>query len=232
MATPAPYTFQRVYVWEIPVRVFHWVNALCLVLLGATGYLIGSPATLGHADEAYQQYWFGTVRLVHFAAGFIFLFNLLARVYWSFAGNRYARWYYFFPHRREDVRELVETLRVDILQTKPGEIFSIGHNPLAGLMYFASFLVSLFQIATGFALYAAMSSSWIPKLFTWVIPLFGSDASVRVWHHALLWFFVVFAAVHVYLVVYHDFVEGRGIASSIFGGWKFARVDHLHRTKR
>jgi len=44
---------------------------------------------------------------------------------------------------------------------------------------------------------------------------------VRQWHHAMMWFFVIFSMVHVYLVFYHDYVEGRGVISSMAGGWKF-----------
>ena len=36
-------SFGRVYVWQLPVRVYHWVNALCVVALACTGYLIGHP---------------------------------------------------------------------------------------------------------------------------------------------------------------------------------------------
>ncbi len=32
-----------VYVWEVPVRIWHWVMALCMVVLAVTGYLIGTP---------------------------------------------------------------------------------------------------------------------------------------------------------------------------------------------
>ncbi|MBF8247340.1 MAG: Ni/Fe-hydrogenase, b-type cytochrome subunit, partial [Bacteroidetes bacterium] len=32
----------RVYVWQLPVRFYHWVNALVVGTLAVTGYLIGS----------------------------------------------------------------------------------------------------------------------------------------------------------------------------------------------
>ena len=32
-----------VYVWELPVRIWHWVMAVAMVVLAVTGYLIGSP---------------------------------------------------------------------------------------------------------------------------------------------------------------------------------------------
>ena len=55
----------------------------------------------------------------------------------------------------------------------------------------------------------------------WIVPLMGGDFGVRQWHHLMMWFFVVFALVHVYLCFYHDYVEGRGVISSMAGGWKF-----------
>ena len=36
----------EVYVWQLPVRIFHWVNALCIVILCITGYIIGNPPAM------------------------------------------------------------------------------------------------------------------------------------------------------------------------------------------
>ena len=231
MVTAQSPTFRRLYVWELPVRFYHWVNAVCVFALMATGFLIGHPVRIAYADEAYQQYWFGTVRLIHFIAAFVFFFNFLVRIYWGFVGNRYARWSNFIPHTGKQLREIVETLKIDILQVKMRGELAIGHNALAGFIYFLSFLVFLFQAFTGFALYSSMSSSLLPRTFAWAVPLMGGDGVVRQWHHLFLWFFVVFTIIHVYLVFYHDFVEGRGTTSSMFGGWKFEREDFINRPK-
>ena len=67
------------YVWELPVRAYHWINAIALTLLCVTGYLIGAPVRIAYAREAYQQYWFGWVRFIHFAAAYVYVFNFLAR---------------------------------------------------------------------------------------------------------------------------------------------------------
>ncbi|NDK18681.1 MAG: Ni/Fe-hydrogenase, b-type cytochrome subunit, partial [Zetaproteobacteria bacterium] len=77
------------------------------------------------------------------------------------------------------------------------------------------------QIATGFGLYADSSSFWLPKLFNWVVPLLGGDFMTRTVHHITTWVFIFFALVHIYLVFYHDWLEGRGEVSSMFGGYKF-----------
>ena len=63
---------QRHYVWELPVRLYHWVNAAAVLALCATGYLIGRPMPIVEASEASFSYWFGTVRFVHFVAAFVF----------------------------------------------------------------------------------------------------------------------------------------------------------------
>jgi len=219
--------YRRIYVWQFPVRLYHWVNAACITALIATGLVIGQPLRVFSASEAYELYWFGTVRFVHFVAAFIFFFNFLARIYWGFVGNEFADWKNFIPLRGEQWRQIVDVLKVDIFQATPGMRYEIGHNPLAGLLYFISFLAFAFQSITGFALYAANSSSFLPRLFTWIVPLLGGDIAVRQWHHLTMWFFIIFSVVHVYLVFYHDYVEGRGTTSSMVGGWKFERKDRL-----
>ena len=214
-------SIRRVYVWQLPVRLYHWVNALVVLALAATGYLIGRPLAIANASEASFSYWFGTVRFIHFVAAFLFFFNFLFRIYWGFVGNAYARWPNFLPFRREQLREAVDVLKVDILQATVTPLDSVGHNPLAGFTYFLTFLAFLFQSVTGFGMYAAMSDSWLPRMFAWIVPLMGGDFAVRQWHHMMMWFFVLFTMVHIYLVFYHDYVEGRGVISSMAGGWKF-----------
>jgi Ni/Fe-hydrogenase 1 B-type cytochrome subunit len=214
-------SIRRVYVWQLPVRLYHWVNALVVLALAATGYLIGRPLAIANASEASYSYWFGTARFIHFVAAFLFFFNFLFRIYWGFVGNVYARWHNFLPFRREQLREAADVLKVDILQATVTPLESVGHNPLAGFTYFLTFLAFLFQSVTGFGMYAAMSDSWLPRMFAWVVPLMGGDFAVRQWHHMMMWFFILFTIVHVYLVFYHDYVEGRGVISSMAGGWKF-----------
>lgn len=212
---------REVYVWEIPVRFYHWINALCILILCVTGFIIADPPAIQLANEAYFNYWFGTVRFIHFVAAFVFFFNFVFRLYWGFAGNKYARWNNFIPLKKSQWKEIFEVIKVDILQVKNKPVDSIGHNALASTIYFSMFLAFLLQCITGFGLYAKMSQSLFPQLFTWVVPLMGSDLAVRELHHFLMWFFILFAIVHIYLVFYHDYIERRGVTSSMIGGWKF-----------
>jgi Ni/Fe-hydrogenase 1 B-type cytochrome subunit len=220
---------RRVYVWELPVRFYHWINALAIVVLSVTGYLIGNPPALMSGQEASDQYIFGWIRFIHFAAAYIFVFNFIIRIYWGFVGNKYASWKNFIPHSRQYLHELWEVLRIDIFLAKGKEHLSVGHNALAGFVYFIFFLASLLMVITGFGLYASMSTWWFADLFAWAPGLVGGDFTLRNIHHALMWFFIVFSLIHVYLVFYHDYVEGRGEISSIAGGWKFVEEEVFHR---
>ena len=216
---------RKIYVWQLPVRFYHWVNALCILALAVTGYIIGSPPALQSSAEASFGYWFGTVRFIHFFAAFIFFFNFLFRLYWGFVGNRFAKWHNFIPVKADQWKEMLHVLCLDILQFCKKPLRSIGHNSLAGITYFVIFLAFLFQSVTGFGMYAAMSNAWLPHLFSWIVPMMGGDFAVRQWHHAMMWVFIIFSIIHVYLVFYHDYVEGRGTISSMAGGWKFIEKD-------
>jgi Ni/Fe-hydrogenase 1 B-type cytochrome subunit len=70
-----------------------------------------------------------------------------------------------------------------------------------------------------------MSNSFFAHLFNWVVPLLGGDLITRQVHHFLMWFFILVALVHIYLVLYHDYIERHGITSSMIGGWKFIDED-------
>jgi Ni/Fe-hydrogenase 1 B-type cytochrome subunit len=176
---------------------------------------------LQSASEASFGYWFGTVRMIHFISAFVFFFNFVFRIYWGFVGNKFANWHNFILTKKNQWQEVKDVLTVDIMQTKIKPLESIGHNALAGFTYFLTFIAFLGQCMTGFGMYAAMSHSWLPQMFAWVVPLLGGDFAVRHLHHVFMWFFIVFSIVHVYLVFYHDYVEGRGVTSSMVGGWKF-----------
>ncbi|MGB5402719.1 MAG: Ni/Fe-hydrogenase, b-type cytochrome subunit [Robiginitalea sp.] len=223
--------YKRVYVWELPVRIFHWINVLCITVLAITGFIISDPPAILSGAEASESYWFGTVRFIHFGTAYIFFFNMLLRIYWAFAGNRFAHWKAYLPFSQKMRKNILHVLKVDILlqhdKTNDVRNISVGHNSVAAISYVGLFVVAVVQVITGFGLYADMSGWWLADLFSWVVPLFGGDFMVRTIHHIATWFFILFTLIHVYLVFYHDWLEGRGEVSSMFGGYKFVQEDRL-----
>ncbi len=124
ITTTAPSVFERVYIWERPVRLYHWVTVVSMLTLIATGLIVGRPPAFMTTGDASASQWFGTVRFVHFAAGYVFMFALLIRIYWMFVGNQYARWSNFFPLTpslaRRKARDVMQVMKVDILQIQEG----------------------------------------------------------------------------------------------------------------
>jgi len=218
-------------VWELPVRFFHWINVLTIIALTITGFIIANPPALQSSAEATNLHSFGYVRLIHFGAAYIFFFNMLLRIYWSFVGNQFSSWRAFWPFSRKMWNNFWHVMKIDILllnENHPDvKDISIGHNSVASFSYVVLFLMALIQVFTGFALYADTSGWWLPKLFAWVSPFLGGDFMVRTIHHITMWIFIFFSLVHIYLVFYHDWLEGRGEVSSMFGGYKFVRTDRF-----
>ncbi|MFD0761818.1 Ni/Fe-hydrogenase, b-type cytochrome subunit [Lutibacter aestuarii] len=223
--------FKRVMVWELPVRFFHWINVLAIIILTLTGFLIANPPALVSSAEATNLHSFGIVRFIHFTAAYIFFFNMILRIYWSFVGNQFASWKAFWPFSKKMWNNFWHVVKIDVLllneEKRDVKNISIGHNSVATISYITMFFIAIIQVCTGFALYADMSSWWLPKLFSWVVPLFGGDFMVRTIHHIAMWAFILFSLVHIYLVFYHDWLEGRGEVSSMFGGYKFVRDDRI-----
>lgn len=228
--------FKRVLVWEGPVRFFHWLNVLSIIVLTITGFLIADPPAILSSAEATELYTFGIIRFIHFTAAYLFFFVMILRIYWAFAGNRFASWRAFWPFNKRMWNNFRHVLKIDIMLMNEDEEdlskISIGHNSVATLSYLVMFFLALISVFTGFALYSGMSSWWLPKLFSWVIPLFGGDFMVRTIHHIAMWGFILFSMVHVYLVFYHDWLEGRGEVSSMFGGYKFVRRSRIKKSKK
>jgi Ni/Fe-hydrogenase 1 B-type cytochrome subunit len=227
------YDFKRVLVWELPVRIFHWLNALCIVVLAITGLIIANPPVLMSTAEASDLYWFGTVRMIHFITGYVFFLNAIARVYWAFRGNYYSNLRAFIPLSRKAWENIKHVIKIDILlQNEEKEVLkniSVGHNYVASLSYVILFLLALVQIFTGFGLYAPTSGWWLPKLFAWVPYALGDEMTTRFIHHLSTWLFVLFTLIHVYLVFYHDWLEGRGESSDMISGYKFVRKERMEK---
>jgi len=216
-----------VYVYQAPVRVWHWVNALSILVLAVTGYLIGAPPpTL--SGEASAHYLIGDIRFLHFAAAYVFAVGFLFRIYWALVGNAYSRQLFSLPFwRRRFWRELVHELRwYAFLEREPCKY--IGHNPLAHLFMVAIITVGgLVMIVTGFALYAEQTGlgSWQDELFGWVIPWVGQSQDVRMWHHWGMWVIVVFVMLHVYTAIREDIMSRQSLISTMISGWRMFKDD-------
>lgn len=220
MTTPPAAT----YVWEAPVRLWHWVNAAAILTLGVTGYLIASPPFSATGD-ATDHYLMGTIRFIHFAAGYILAVGLLGRAYWALVGNRYARQLFTLPFRDRAWRHaLLHDLRWYALRGRPEKVN--GHTPLARVAMFVLFLlVTLFMILTGFALYSEGTGqgSWQDLAFGWVLPLLGGSQPTHTLHHLGMWALLIFIIAHVYIAIREEIMGSQSMVSTMISGWRTFR---------
>ena len=115
----------KIKVWDILIRVFHWSLVLAFVI----GYLSGEE----ESD-------------IHIYAGYTVLGLIIFRFVWGFIGSRYARFSSFVSAPADTLTYLKK------LPDKPRRY--IGHNPAGGLMV-VLMLITLFVVSvSGLKVYA------------------------------------------------------------------------------
>lgn len=216
-----------IFVYEWPVRVWHWVTTLCMGVLAVTGYFIALPLhTL--SGEASDHFFNGWVRTGHFVGAYVLAIGFVARAWWAIVGNHHAKEIFFLPITKKTYwKELLEEAKWYALLSKvPGKF--TGHNPLARTAMFGMFVLgTAFIILTGFGLYAEQSGagSWQSALFGWTISLAGSSMMLRTWHHLAMWWLLLFSMIHMYLVFREDIMGRTSMASTMISGWRLFRDD-------
>jgi Ni/Fe-hydrogenase 1 B-type cytochrome subunit len=215
MTTPLTTERVRVYVWQIPVRLTHWVTFGALIVLTITGTYIADPFLFSPGQDTMRL-----VRFVHIVAAYTFVASGILRTYWLFAGNRFSRWTAFVPTNRRHLRELVRQTQWYLFLRKdlPG---ILGHNALASGTYLVVFFLFFVQTITGFALVGIHGTQPWATLLGWLPGVLFGEQGVRLIHHLLMWAIIAFAIHHVYSALLVDHVERNGLMSSIFSGSKF-----------
>ena len=226
MSDTRPPDIVRVYVWEAPVRVTHWLIVLAITVLSVTGIYIGYPF-ITVSGPAGQHFVMGWAKVIHGYAAYGFITAVVARLIWMFTGNKYAHWDKFIPVRSARFHGLWRTLKFYLfaLRTPPG---FVGHNPLAGLTYTLVFGLYFVAILTGLVMRGASADVDSPlRWFASMAPLVGGLQITRWIHHGVMWLLLGFAVHHVYSSVLWSTVEKNATVESIFTGYKFVPREDL-----
>jgi Ni/Fe-hydrogenase 1 B-type cytochrome subunit len=217
-----------VYVYEAPVRLWHWINAAAILVLIVTGYFIGSPPPTMIIGEAYEQFVFGYIRFAHFAAGQVLLFAFLGRIYWAMVGNHHARQMFYVPFWKATFwSEVWFEVRWYLFLAKEPKKY-VGHNPLAQLaMFFFITLGVSWMIVTGFALYAegAQAGSLSDQLFGWMHALVWNSQRLHTLHHLGMWWIIIFMIIHIYVAIREDIMSRQSIVSTMISGHRTFKDD-------
>ena len=226
MTIGLPARVVRTYVWQIPVRLTHWLIAGSIVVLSVTGIYIGHPFMTG-AREARAEFIMGWVRTIHLYTAFVFIAAVVVRIIWMFTGNKYARWDKFLPVHASRRHGLWPTTKFYLfaLRKPPG---FVGHNPVAGLTYVLVFGLYFLAILTGLTLHGPYADVGSPlRWFASFAGMLGGFQAVRWIHHVVMWLLLGFAVHHVYSGVLMSIIEANGTMESIFSGYKFVPPEDL-----
>jgi cytochrome b len=129
---------QRILVWDIAVRGFHWL--LALSFLGA--FLTAESERL---------------RDVHVALGYTMLGLVAFRLLWGLVGTRYAR-FSSFAFGPKDVAAYLKSL----LAFRPRHY--LGHNPAGSWAIYALLVLTVLAGASGYATYNDVGGHWLEEL--------------------------------------------------------------------
>ena len=224
-------------VWDLPTRLFHWINFTAVISLIFVGLIMLYKKELGITSVEAKI----GLKEVHVIIGYIFVLNLGFRIVWAFIGNAHARWRAILPGK--GFLQAVRDYKASLRSGEPQQF--LGHNPLARLAVTTMLLLLIVMAVTG--LIRAGTDIYFPPFGAYVAEYIaapetdpaslipynpaGTDAAkvdnldafkspfglVHLYTAYLLMFIIV---VHIAAVVYTEVREGGGIITAMFTGSK------------
>jgi cytochrome b len=131
-------TRERILVWDLPTRLFHWLLA---------GTFAGAWLT------AESERWID----VHVTLGYTFAGLIAFRLLWGLVGTRYAR-FSSFVRGPGAVLSYLKSL----LTSRPQH--HVGHNPAGGWAVLALLGLGLVTALAGYLTYADYGGHWLEEL--------------------------------------------------------------------
>ncbi|MDB5888842.1 MAG: cytochrome [Rhodocyclales bacterium] len=187
---------KKIKVWDLPLRLFHW---LLLIAVAA----------------AFITIWAQSARNLHMLAGYCVLALLLFRLVWGFVGGFHAR-FFNFVKGPTGVLTYLGTLRAGMHDPT-----KTGHNALGALSVLAMLLSLLFQAVSGLfnhdddlnegPLRKFVSDSMADKIH---------DA-----HEINQWIILALIVLHIGAIVFYRFVKKDNLITPMITGSKVLPAD-------
>ena len=210
-APAAPYEGSR---HALPVRLWHWLNAATLIVMGMSGLMILNAhphlywgqygANFDHAWVSFQRfpgwatipssYSLADARLWHLFFAWVLALSFLAFMLWALLRGHLRR--DITPGRDEfALAHLSEEVRDHARLRFPAH--GAPYNTLQKLTYLLVLIVLLpLIIATGLAMSPGMDAAW-----PWLTAIWGGRQSARSVHFIVAAGLLAFLVVHVLLVL-------------------------------
>lgn len=182
---------QKLYVWDFPTRLFHWLLVIAISSQYITAELL---------DNAIQ--W-------HFYGGYFILGLLIFRVLWGFWGAYYAKFSQFIVSPNS-------VLRYSKTFTSADYKSSIGHNPLGAYSIIFILTVLLTQSISGLFIsddifhngpYYSAVGEQTQNIMNWI-------------HHQAFNAVWLFIGLHISAMLVYKFAKKQNLTESMITGYK------------
>jgi Ni/Fe-hydrogenase b-type cytochrome subunit len=210
-----PALVRAAYEHPLPIRITHWVNAISLFVLVASGLRIfrafpsfgpkiPEKVLLDIPKSLTLGGWLGGALQWHFTFMWFFAVSGVVYVAYQIVSGHY-RTMLFTPRDIPGVWPMAR--HYFFFGPKPPATGQ--YNPLQKLAYTSAIAFGVLALLTGIVLYK-------PAQFSWLAFLFGGFHLTRLWHFAAMCGFLAFIPGHLIMVVLHGWAN----FYSMFSGWK------------
>jgi Ni/Fe-hydrogenase 1 B-type cytochrome subunit len=215
-----------IYVWQYPLRMFHWGMVLSIAVLSFTGYYIHDPFIVGEAQYPFLMGWF---RFTHELFGMVLTALFLMRMALFFQGNRWIGWRQYV--HQDQWKEMWQVLKFYTFFV-PKPVSRIGHNAIAAFSYLCVYGMIAVEIVTGLVMYNGLMRTAVLNFFLGWIPGVVNIQNLRLIHFLLMFALFAFFIFHIHLCMLISRVEKRGLMDSIFIGYKVIPVKELEAEEK
>jgi Ni/Fe-hydrogenase 1 B-type cytochrome subunit len=197
MAVTGSYV-KRTLVWSGWMRLAHWLVALSVIVLMATGWLLKLAPSV--ADSASEYHDVSSIGL---------MLGLILRGWLLFFGAGPAHWKALVP-RRADLDKMAMTLRFYLTMGKSTQPRWYAHNPLWAPVYLFFLAILALQTLTGLFMeaYPLIAGIYLPSVHDFWAPVI-----------------LVFTCLHVIAVVLHDAKGTASDVSAMINGHRIFIID-------
>lgn len=191
-------------VWDLPLRVFHWLLVLSIAASWYTAENGSEFFTVGERVISYTQ--------VHFYLGYWALGMIAFRIIWGFVGPKHARFSSFIP----GPGKLLAYVRKFPRRDSPP---SVGHNPMGAWVVLLMLLMIGAQAVTG--LFLIDNTEIYPAPFH---PSVAAETASKLgsFHHYNFDTLVWVISLHVLAILFYRFFKNQKLVSAMVTGRKSA----------
>lgn len=189
---------KRIQVWDLLVRIFHWLLAGSFI----TAYLL--------EDEMLN---------LHLLAGSIVLGLIIFRLVWGVMGTKHSR----FADFACSIRQLIQHLH-DLVRLRATR--HVGHTPVGGLMIFVLLAGLLMLSLSGVMLYSLENSS-VPFASLMTGATTDTILLIENLHELIADTLALFVLFHVAGVLVESVLQKENLIRAMFTGYKTDKKEEL-----